>query len=400
MLRKEEVRVLYVIILLIALPQFSEAMYAVSLPKIAASFQVTTSLVEYTLVSYFIGFAIGILLWGNLSDKIGRKTGLILGLLCYVFATILCCTSYSISYLIIMRFIQGMGTSVGSVMGQALVRDMIKQEDRQYVFAIINIAMAFVPAVGLIISNIIIETLQWRITFILLIVIGIIILVNSLLFIPNTHITQQQTKHLFKKCITQIIKDYKGIRLGFFIGGSLGILFGYFVESSFYFIDILKVSPLHYGIISLFISVPLFIGGVISKKINYTSDIKIHIGIRIIFVFSILFYFLTISNCISLQPANLLTSLTLSLICIYSILAAVSMIIPNCLSQVLENYGKYIGTAASIFGFYYYITTALFITLMNLTHSLDLKGLPMFLMVSSILMFIIAVLCKKERSLC
>lgn len=378
--------ILLVIIFIISLPQLSETVYAVSLPKIAASFGATKILVEYSLTTYFSGFAFGILFWGTISDKIGRKLGLILGLFVYIIGTSLCAVGNTIEYLIIMRFIQGFGASVGSVAGQALVRDVFAQKNRGEVFDKINISIAFVPAIGLSISNVILQYLQWKWVFALLIIVGVIIIINSIIFIPNTKKIEKEKKGLFMDCLKQVLSDYKGLKLTLFVGCSLAVLFGYFAESAFYFKNMLKLTPTKYGAISILISIPLFIGGVISKRMKYSPDKKIYIGIFIMLVSSIVFYLLVVFNIISVNEGNILRTLVLSIICMYSVLMSVSIIIPNCLSQVLTHYGRYVGTAASIFGFLYYLITSLSITLMNLIHLDDMQRLPLFFLFSSFIM--------------
>ena len=200
-----------------------------------------------------------ILLWGYLSDKIGRRPGLFLGLGIYIIASLLCWFSDSIQYLIIMRFIQGFGASVGSVLGQAIIRDIIAPKDRAAIFAAISIAMSFAPAIGLAVGSVIIQNFHWSAIFIILIIFAAVIMVSILLFIPETNLNLnlKQSHYLFSKCFNQIIQDSKGLRLGFLVGGVMGLLFGYFAESSFYFIEILAMSPMHYGLLAFLICIPL-----------------------------------------------------------------------------------------------------------------------------------------------
>jgi len=374
-----------IIIPLVALLQLNETIYAVALPKIAISLDADKALVQYTIISFFIGVASGMLLWGSLSDKIGKKLTLSLGLSVYVTASLICWLSNCIEQLIIMRFIQGVGVSVSSVLGQAIARDFIQPENRKDAFAKINIALSFVPALGLVIGNFITQNLVWSAVFIPLIIVGVVIAANNLLFMPK--IKLQVRKNLFKDCFLQIINDNRGLKLGFFVGANMGILCGYFAESTFFFIDALAVSPTIYGFIALSISIPLFVGGLIAKKITYSSNQIIYLGIKLLLTASISFYVLAYFDVIALKAKYV--SLFISISCIYLVLMSISMIIPNCLSQILEKYGRYTGTAASIFGFYYYITTAIFIALMSSLHAGNIKDLPLFFMLSSAAILIV-----------
>lgn len=81
---------LWIIVLIVALPQLSETIYTPSLPDLAYGLNVNHGTAEYTLIIYLFGFAFGVLLWGVLSDRIGRKPGLFWGLGIYVLASIGC----------------------------------------------------------------------------------------------------------------------------------------------------------------------------------------------------------------------------------------------------------------------------------------------------------------------
>ena len=71
---------IWLIILIVGLPQFAETVYTPTLPEIANALKTSVPMVEYTLTIYLLGFAIGTLFWGKLSDRLGRKPCVIAGL--------------------------------------------------------------------------------------------------------------------------------------------------------------------------------------------------------------------------------------------------------------------------------------------------------------------------------
>ncbi len=109
---------LWLIILIVGLPLLSETVYTPSLPDIAHALSVSDSLAEYTLTIYLFGFALGTLIWGKLSDKWGRKPCLVAGLNIYLIGCLGCYLSDTIFWLMVSRFIQAFGGSVGSVLGK------------------------------------------------------------------------------------------------------------------------------------------------------------------------------------------------------------------------------------------------------------------------------------------
>lgn len=405
MIQKSGLKVpLWIIVLIVALPQLSETIYTPSLPDLATGLGVTPTMAEYTLTTYLIGFAFGVLLWGRLSDRVGRKPGLFWGLGVYIMASIGCYLSNSIELLLGMRFLQAFGASVGSVLGQAIARDAIKPEDRGKAFSTVSIAMAFAPAIGPAIGGTIIQYTDWSNIFLILCVLALLIALQIKMFLPETHQVLSSAslkKNLFRDCIKQMIQDPRLLGFGFLVGGVNGILFGYFAESPFYFIESLNLTSSTFGILAFAICAPLAIGGIISKKMhsqNFTSDQIINVGIDVIIFGSVLFYLLVQSSAIT--PTLPLNALALSMMCIFIVMAGVTIIIPNCISQALENYGSYAGTAASLFGFYYYLIISAMTWLMALIHDDTMRALPLFFLLiscSMMIVFRLAVLSKKEQ---
>lgn len=188
---------------------------------------------------------------------------------------------------------------MGSVLGQAIAREAIKLEERGRAYSTISIAMAFAPAIGPIFGGTIVQYTHWSNIFLVLGLLAMIIILQIYLFIPETNFninSNQLKKMLFKSCLKQMINDKVLLGFGFLIGGVNGILFGYFAESPFYFIEYLGLVSSAFGLLSFAICLPLALGGIISKKMhkkNFSSNQIIHYGIRTIISGSALFYFLT-----------------------------------------------------------------------------------------------------------
>src|SRR5687768_7489619 len=109
---------------LTALGPFSIDMYLPGFPAIAKDLNTDVPSVGLSLSSYFIGISLGQLLYGPLLDCYGRKMPLYLGLLLYISASLACAWSTSIESLIVLRFVQAVGSCAAAVASVAMVRDL------------------------------------------------------------------------------------------------------------------------------------------------------------------------------------------------------------------------------------------------------------------------------------
>ena len=382
---------IYLIVMLVAIPQLSETIYVPALVNLSQSFHISAAAAEATLTVYLLGFGCGVLIWGSLSDRIGRKPGFILGLLIYAAACYGCYATTNIDMFYTFRFIQAFGASVGSVLGQAVARDAISSENRGRLFSVIAMAMAFAPAFGPVIGSLTLHYSDWNNVFLVLIGISIAALLLVAFRLPETRDLSKLTKGslltLCKKCFLQMINDPKVLGYGFMVGSVNGIMFGYFAEAPFFFIENLAMSPEFFGASSFLICLPLLLGGIISHRSHAkqrTPQSILHQGIYVVLTFGILFYLLVTANMIN-ELSNI-QSIVISYVCIFGVIVGVSMIIPNALSHALQNYSQYAGTAASLFGFYYYAIVSGMTALMAYMHNGKLTQLPIFMCIQGISM--------------
>lgn len=393
---------LYIIVLIVAIPQFSETIYVPSLPDLAKDLVISANLAEYTLTIYLFGFATGVLIWGNCSDYYGRKPILLCGFIIYALSSLACYFAANIYMLLAARFMQALGASVGSVLGQAIARDVIKPEDRGRMFSIVGIAMAFAPALGPIIGGFVVKFYHWSAVFLVLIGVAIFMIFILCLRLPETNLklhTKRSIIPLYKQCFLQMINDKRLIGFAFLVGSVNGVLFGYFAEAPFYFIEGLQLSTSSFGIVAFFICGPLALGGMISKKLHrlqMSSDNIISVAIKLMCFGSLTFF---LSNYFGLvEKTNMVAALILTLLWITVIITGLAMIIPNCLSQALENYGNFAGTAASLFGFTYYLIIAGFTALIGYMHDGSLIQLPLYMLIISISMWTVFSLMVSKKT--
>jgi DHA1 family bicyclomycin/chloramphenicol resistance-like MFS transporter len=395
---------LWLILFLVSIPQLSETIYVPALINLSAFFDISANDAEFTLTIYLLGFGCGVLLWGALSDKIGRKPCFLMGFLLYGFSCIICYTTKDISIFYIARFFQAFGASVGSVLTQSVARDITDAENRGKLFSLIAQFLAFAPAIGPVIGSSVLAYSEWKNVFLILVILSIIAVLSISIKLPETRdVTKIMHGSFIKRyleCFFQMVKDPKILSYGFLVGSVNGLLFGYFAEAPFFFIENLKISTSFFGFLAFGICIPLWVGGYISRLYHSKQIHHVHViqkGIFMIMLFSLTFYFFTLSSQ-NLLILNSHISIFISTFCIWGCIAGVALIIPNALSHALQEYGHYVGTASSLFGFYYYLIVSLMTGLMAYMHNGSITRLPLFILLQGISMYIVykCVLEKKE----
>lgn len=129
-------------------------------------------MVNLTLSSYFVTYAVGLLFWGPLSEKFGRKPILFLGITGYIIASIFCAMAGSIEQLIGARVIQAFAGSAITVVATAIVKDLFDGREREKIMATIMSLVIIAPMVAPVLGAFLLKIASWRMMFVTLAVFG------------------------------------------------------------------------------------------------------------------------------------------------------------------------------------------------------------------------------------
>lgn len=381
---------IWLIVLIVGLPQLSETVYTPSLPDIARDLQTSASLVEQTLTLYLAGFAAGTLFWGKLSDSYGRVPCVLAGLAVFILGCVACYFSDSIELLMLSRFVQAFGGSTGSVLGQAICRDAFHGPALGKVYSSTGSALAIFPAAGPIAGGLIAEYAGWSGIFLFLMLFALILSVCVALYLPETHHKNNSNPVSILKIAAHLFRDRKVAGLGFIVAAANGIAFSYFAEGSFYLITLLGLSPRDYGISFVAIAGAAMAGGMLSRKLHdsRTSATIMHYGLVMIVISTTLGSFFVIMHSFMLPLSNSVI-IALTLLCQMGTMSGISMATSNALAMALVDYQWCQGSASSLFGFFYYLLIALFTSGMGMLHDGTLLPMPLYFLFMGVFMLIV-----------
>jgi DHA1 family bicyclomycin/chloramphenicol resistance-like MFS transporter len=148
-------------------------MYLPSLPDIARQLDASTAQVQFTISAYLIGFAVGQIFYGPVSDRHGRKPVLIAAIALFCVASLACALARSIEALIVARAFQALGGSGGIVLTRAIVRDIYSGARAGRELSLIGSVMALAPVLAPIAGGVLQTGFGWRAVFLTLVAAGL-----------------------------------------------------------------------------------------------------------------------------------------------------------------------------------------------------------------------------------
>lgn len=150
---------------LIALPALGTDLFVPALPALAQALAVEAGAAQFTLTTYFVGLAAGMLLWGPLSDRYGRKPVLCAGLLAMLGASLVAAFVDSVGAVAAARLVQGLAMSSGAVIARTVVRDLHAHEQAARLLASMTIVFSIVPIAAPLIGAALASNAGWRAIF-------------------------------------------------------------------------------------------------------------------------------------------------------------------------------------------------------------------------------------------
>ena len=332
--------------LLTSLGPLSIDMYLPALPVMANAFGVPTQMVANSLPAYFLGLALGQLIYGPLSDRIGRKPPLYFGLALFSVASVLCVFAQNEWSLIAARILQALGGCVGVVIARAAIRDRLDLQTSAQAFSSMMIVMTIAPIIAPTLGAWVLQWMNWQAIFAVLACVGMICLICVHFFFQETLAKQHRLKLNFQQVLTlysSILKD-SNFRMPMLAGCLTGgALFCYISGSSAVMMDQYGLSETAFAYLFGANAVGIMLFSTINKKISGKLGVlqRLKLGSTIQVTGALL---LVIAG--SLPQADL----TWVMLGLFLAVSGIGFTGPNAMALAMAGQGARAGTASAVMG--------------------------------------------------
>ncbi|WP_082744817.1 multidrug effflux MFS transporter [Aliarcobacter cryaerophilus] len=338
---RKSINHLYLIILISILSSVAPMgvdTYLPSIPEIAKYFDVNIHKVELSLSIFLIGFAIGQIFGGPISDRYGRRVGSIVGLLGYALFSFLIIFSSSIYELWIYRFLEAFFGGITVVNATAAVRDRFSGQEAAKVFSLIGMVRSLAPLLAPVFGAAIIHFFPWEGIFIFLTIYALIVAFFIYKDLPESFTyTKQNIVESYKLVLTH----KKAMKAMLVLAISFGAFFIIIAKTSYIYIEYFGIKTDYF---------PIFFG---INFIILIAMIKVNVNLLKTYeAKNIAKYATLIQFCVGIifllihKDMNLI----LTVIIIASYMSMMAFIFGNCMSLAIEHFSKNAGVASGVIG--------------------------------------------------
>jgi MFS transporter, DHA1 family, multidrug resistance protein len=340
--------------LLSAIGPFAIDMYLPALPRIGEDLHASTAAVQLSLLIFFLSMGLGQIIVGPISDMIGRRAPLLVGLGLFMVGSIGSAMAPTIEWLVAFRFLQGFGACAGMVVPRAVVRDLHTGTDAARLMSLLMLVFSVSPILAPLTGSVIIESLGWRWVFWAVLIAAVIATVLLLTSLDETRPVEQRADSSFGSALAgyrYLFGDRDFLGLTFIGGFGISSFFVFLASSSFVLIDHYGLSPMVY---SLFFSVNAvaFIG--MSQFTGYFSE---RYGLRRVVRTAVVGYASTMVVLLAIMATGV-ENLAVMASLLFVGYGFLGLVIPTTSVLAMEEHGEIAGTASALMGTLHFATGA------------------------------------------
>jgi DHA1 family bicyclomycin/chloramphenicol resistance-like MFS transporter len=364
-------RIALVLGLLSAIGPFAIDMYLPALPAIGSSLHAGIGPVQMSLTAFFISLGVGQLLYGPVSDMVGRKPPLYFGLGLFALASIGCALATDIDTLIALRFVQGLGAAAGMAIPRAVVRDLHTGSDAARLMSLLMLVFSVSPILAPLAGSALIAFTGWRGVFWAVTVAAVIGLATIASVLKETRPPEERLESSLGGALQSyglLLRDRHFLGLVFIGAFAMAGFFTYLANSSFVMIDHYHLSPTLYSV-AFGVNAAAFFGsaqlnGFLCERFGIVRVVKFSVAACGLVMSAMFLYFLGGGD-----------RLAVLLVLYFIATAFMGLVIPTASVLALEQHGAIAGTASALLGTLQMLTGAVVMSVVGLFT--DGRPLPM-----------------------
>ncbi|MDR7274153.1 multidrug effflux MFS transporter [Catenuloplanes atrovinosus] len=329
---------------LTAIGPLSIDMYLPAFPQIADDLNAAPPEVQLSLTTLMVGMAVGQLVTGPLSDRLGRRTPVIVGMVAYALLSVACAFAPSTGTLAAVRFAQGFAGGMGTVVARAVVGDLYSGRAAAKYFSQLTLVFGVAPVLAPSLGTLILRVTDWRGIFLVLAALATLITIAVVRVLPETlPPARRSTRGLADVADTTRVLAKDRIFIGYAVAGGLAMagLFAYLSGSSFVLQTVFGLSTTTYGILFGLNA----IGLVAASQLN--GRLLDRFSSRRLLVASLATGAVVGA---ALLGAAVLTSMLGVVVLLFFFLASIGMVNPNSAALALDRHRDRAGTSAALLG--------------------------------------------------
>ena len=330
---------------LVAFGPLAIDLYLPALPAIARGLAATPEAVQLSITVFLAGFSLGMLFYGPVSDRYGRRPVLLTGIALFVLASLACLLATGVEQLIVARFVQALGGGAASVLARAVVRDVYAPTEAIRKLSLMAMVTAVAPLLAPVLGSLLLGQFGWRGTFAAVLLWGVLSLLVVWFQLPETLPANQRGQLPLGRAFAiygRLLID--PVALGLLLAGgmSFAAMFAYITASPFYFIELNGFSPTAYGLLFAANAVGIFATNYLNSRLARSRGPAVMAGVGCAAGFA---------GALLLGLAIGMTDALPTVIGgLFIVVSMTGLLGANCVGLLMARYPQNAGAAAALFG--------------------------------------------------
>ena len=334
------------ILLLAALTAFgplSIDLYLPSLPAIASDLGAPESAIQLTIGVFLGGVSAGMLLYGPLSDRFGRRRLLLGGILLYVLASLGCAMAADAEQLTGLRLVQALGAAAATVLARTIVRDVFAASQAARTLSLMHLVTMVATLIAPVLGSYLMLLAGWRWLFVALAAYALVCLCCVYRAIPETHPVERRGESVGRafRAYGHLLCNAHAVGLILCMSLCFAGMFAFITSSPFIYIDYFGVSAQRYSLLFA-----LNIAGVMVVTLA-NARLVTRVGPHRMLIFGVLMAAVSGVGLliVGMNEVGGLAAIVFGLLCYISVTGLLGA---NCLARLLGDFPEHAGAAAGL----------------------------------------------------